>query len=178
MTNLRLPGQYDERLLASLGLQGPYYNWNRWYLPGVGRYLELDPLAVAGWPTSDAVQVSYLPLPWYGYADDNPLAYADPEGLITYSACLMRCIDKYKLDYWEVIPFSALPKSLLPPFRVPYPSQPLTTIGSTVQHYTGVPLRTGGRFLSRIATPLTLFEGFYDLTIIGECALWCKDSCK
>ncbi len=43
VTNLRLPGQYDERLLGSLGLQGPYYNWNRWYLPGVGRYLELDP---------------------------------------------------------------------------------------------------------------------------------------
>jgi len=40
VTNLRLPGQYDERLLGSLGLQGPYYNWNRWYLPGVGRYLE------------------------------------------------------------------------------------------------------------------------------------------
>ena len=44
VTNLRLPGQYDERLLSSLGLQGPYYNWNRWYLPGVGRYLELEPL--------------------------------------------------------------------------------------------------------------------------------------
>jgi hypothetical protein len=25
VTNLRLPGQYDERLLASVGLQGPYY---------------------------------------------------------------------------------------------------------------------------------------------------------
>lgn len=48
MTNLRLSGQYDERLLGPLGLQGPYYSWNRWYLPGVGRYLELDPLAVKG----------------------------------------------------------------------------------------------------------------------------------
>jgi len=48
VTNLRLPGQYDERLLGSMGLQGPYYNWNRWYLPGVGRYLELDPLALTG----------------------------------------------------------------------------------------------------------------------------------
>jgi hypothetical protein len=48
VTNLRLPGQY-ERLLRSLGLQGPYYNWNRWYLPGVGGgYLELDPLALRG----------------------------------------------------------------------------------------------------------------------------------
>jgi hypothetical protein len=48
VTNLRLPGQYDERLFAAAGisgLQGPYYNWNRWYLPSVGRYLELDPAA-------------------------------------------------------------------------------------------------------------------------------------
>jgi hypothetical protein len=32
VTNLRLPGQYDERLFAAAGidLKGPYYNWNRW----------------------------------------------------------------------------------------------------------------------------------------------------
>src|SRR5512143_611620 len=48
VTNLRLPGQYDERLLASVGLQGPYYNWNRWYLPGIGRYAEIAPLAAIG----------------------------------------------------------------------------------------------------------------------------------
>lgn len=48
MTNLRLPGQYDERLLGSLGLQGPYYSWNRWYLPGAERYLGPDPLATKG----------------------------------------------------------------------------------------------------------------------------------
>jgi hypothetical protein len=35
VTNLRLPGQHDERLLGSIGLKGPYYNWNRWYLPSV-----------------------------------------------------------------------------------------------------------------------------------------------
>ncbi len=48
VTNLRLPGQYDERLLAAVGLQGPYYNWNRWYLPSTGRYLEFDPIAIGG----------------------------------------------------------------------------------------------------------------------------------
>jgi hypothetical protein len=31
------PRTYDERLLGTIGLQGPYYNWNRWYLPGAGR---------------------------------------------------------------------------------------------------------------------------------------------
>jgi RHS repeat-associated protein len=74
VTNLRLPGQYDERLLASVGLQGPYYNWNRWYLPGVGRYLELDPLAMNG-------DLNGFGAPdWYIYALGNPLTYTDPNG--------------------------------------------------------------------------------------------------
>ncbi len=75
VTNLRLPGQYDERLLASVGLQGPYYNWNRWYLPSLGRYLELDPIAKAG-----GFNGFYGPN-WYGYAEGNPLRYTDPWGL-------------------------------------------------------------------------------------------------
>jgi RHS repeat-associated protein len=73
-TNLRLPGQYDERLLGSLGLQGPYYNWNRWYLPGVGRYLELDPIALQG-----GLNGEYGP-DWYSYAQGNPLIRLDPTG--------------------------------------------------------------------------------------------------
>jgi RHS repeat-associated protein len=81
VTNLRLPGQYDERLLASLGLQGPYYNWNRWYLPSVGRYLELDPIALTGgFNTSYGVD-------WYGYADQNPVRWTDPSGLSVELYC-------------------------------------------------------------------------------------------
>jgi len=75
-TNLRLPGQYDERLLAAAGIQGPYYNWNRWYLPSMGRYMELDPIAVAG-----GFNGRYGP-DWYGYAEGNPLRYTDPTGRI------------------------------------------------------------------------------------------------
>ena len=77
VTNLRLPGQYDERLFsqAGLNLQGPYYNRARWYLPGVGRYLEPDPLALAG-----AFNGYYGP-DWYGYALANPLRFRDPSGL-------------------------------------------------------------------------------------------------
>jgi RHS repeat-associated protein len=74
VTNLRLPGQYDERLLGSLGLQGPYYNWNRWYLPSVGRYLELDPIAKEGAFNTP------LGVDWYGYASGNPMRFIDPNG--------------------------------------------------------------------------------------------------
>lgn len=92
VTNLRLPGQYDERLLGPLGLQGPYYNWNRWYLPGVGRYLELDPLARNG-----PFNGEYGP-EWYTYAQSNPLSFTDLEGLrapctlgdTTYTCCLKK----------------------------------------------------------------------------------------
>jgi RHS repeat-associated protein len=74
-TNLRLPGQYDERLLASIGIQGPYYNWNRWYLPSMCRYMELDPIAVSG-----GINGPWGPN-WYGYAEGNPLRWIDPLGL-------------------------------------------------------------------------------------------------
>lgn len=77
VTNLRFPGQYDERLFAAAGIggmQGPYYNWNRWYLPGVGRYLELDPLALGG-------EINGPGYPdWYSYANANPLRYFDETG--------------------------------------------------------------------------------------------------
>ena len=81
VTNLRLPGQYDERLLGSVGLQGPYYNWNRWYLPSVGRYLELDPESFKGHvvPQSENRRVPE----WYAYAGANPWRFVDPDGRYT-----------------------------------------------------------------------------------------------
>jgi RHS repeat-associated protein len=87
-TNLRLPGQYDERLLGSLGLQGPYYNWNRWYLPGVGRYLELDPVALKGDFNGESGP------DWYSYGEDNPLIVTDRAGLYTRENqdCISACI--------------------------------------------------------------------------------------
>jgi RHS repeat-associated protein len=74
VTNVRLPGQYDERLLGSVDLQGPYYNWNRWYLPSAGRYLEPDTIALAG-----EFNGAFGP-DWYAYAYASPARYTDPEG--------------------------------------------------------------------------------------------------
>jgi RHS repeat-associated protein len=73
-TNLRLPGQYDERLLGNIGLSGPYYNGARWYLPAMARYMELDPVALHG-----GVNGTFAP-DWYGYANQNPLRWTDPNG--------------------------------------------------------------------------------------------------
>jgi RHS repeat-associated protein len=85
VANLRLPGQYDERLLGSVGLQGPYYNWNRWYLPGVGRYLELDPALLRAPPSSLRYDGSRPE--WNSYVGENPLSFEDVLGLDRYKWC-------------------------------------------------------------------------------------------
>jgi RHS repeat-associated protein len=74
-TNLRLPGQYDEKLLGAVGLQGPFYNGARWYLPSMARYLELDPIALKGGLNGGLVP------DWYGYGRANPVRWTDPTGM-------------------------------------------------------------------------------------------------
>lgn len=61
--NLRLPGQYFD------GETGFHYNGFRDYVPGLGRYLESDPIGMgAGFNT-------------YRYANANPLVFTDKRGL-------------------------------------------------------------------------------------------------
>jgi RHS repeat-associated protein len=64
VNNLRFPGQYYD---AETGL---HYNWHRDYDPEMGRYLQPDPLGLAGG------------LNPYPYAEGNPLRYSDPQGLM------------------------------------------------------------------------------------------------
>jgi RHS repeat-associated protein len=65
--NLRQPGQYYDQE------SGLYYNLARHYNPQTGRYIEADPLGVMGG------------LNLYGYANANPLMYADPYGLYAWA---------------------------------------------------------------------------------------------
>ncbi|WP_225613924.1 RHS repeat-associated core domain-containing protein [Delftia sp. DLF01] len=62
--NLRFAGQYfDEET-------GTHYNQQRDYAPGLGRYIQRDPIGLSG-----GINV-------YGYGYGNPSAYADPDGLV------------------------------------------------------------------------------------------------
>ena len=64
--NLRFPGQYFD---AETGL---HYNYFRDYDPGLGRYIESDPIGLLGGPNT------------FSYADHNPLFNIDPRGLIHF----------------------------------------------------------------------------------------------
>lgn len=66
-TVLRLPGQwYDPAWSGDLGV---YYNVNRWYDSGMGRYASADPVGLAA------------DLNLYSYTWENPLNWTDPLGL-------------------------------------------------------------------------------------------------
>ena len=72
-TPLRFPGHYYD---AESDLHN---NWNRYYDPGIGRYLQPEPLL------QDPEYVKSMALgghsvPAYAYANNNPLNFVDPDG--------------------------------------------------------------------------------------------------
>ena len=89
------PGQ--SRVIADL-----YYNRYRDYDPSTGRYIQADPIGLAGGPNS------------YVYAENNPMRYVDPEGL------------QYRIPMPRGIPIP-LPLPMQPPKKGSPTSPPVTS---------------------------------------------------
>ncbi|WP_075303175.1 RHS repeat-associated core domain-containing protein [Stigmatella aurantiaca] len=73
-TPLRFPGQYyDEETDL-------FENWNRYYDPSIGRYLQAEPLLHQPWYIVTAIGRA-LRVPTYAYALNDPLGFVDENGL-------------------------------------------------------------------------------------------------
>jgi RHS repeat-associated protein len=153
--NLRFPGQYKD---TETGL---HYNGMRDYDPRTGRYLQADPIGLAGGKNR------------YGYVKADPLKKIDPLGLAaskscssSWSSCMNTCISA--TNPWWTTPTGAA----------------VSVAGAAAQsQLDNVALWTAGalaaaRACAKVTTVVSVATAGYALGSSGGCALVCTvDPC-
>jgi len=76
----RFPGQYSDGETDSMA----WYNWNRFYIPSLGRYNRVDPKESVSYPYSTTMKANQSIgsniTNLYGYAKNNPIFFIDFTG--------------------------------------------------------------------------------------------------
>ncbi|WP_041522400.1 RHS repeat-associated core domain-containing protein [Gilvimarinus agarilyticus] len=144
----RFPGQYFD------GETGLYYNYFRDYDPGLGRYVQSDPIGLSedfSNPMmrvietlnareysrnndSALVRINHV----YAYSRQNPLTYADPLGLRPVpgevkpkTRCQLSCWDDYIMGYAEGLAAGAIYTALGGSVGIAYAASMLGKMGSS-----------------------------------------------
>jgi RHS repeat-associated protein len=108
--NPRFPGQvFDAEA-------GWFYNVNRDYNPALGRYIQSDPIGLAGGS-----------LTTFGYVNGNPLGESDVDGLFPMSPSGFSCLGCHHAPFAGPAPIPA-PKPTPTPTPTPTPNTPTPDI--------------------------------------------------
>lgn len=169
--------------IAELGL---YDYRNRVYSPSLGRFLQTDLIRFQGGDINI-----------YRYVANNPVNLSDPEGLMCFDFGKFGDeIEKNRFDLEATLGGLGATLGLGTMPKTPDEIRGLGTPKENLNPITGQPsrwanrtgnraLRTfgrtvGGRLLGGASTGLLVFEGFYDLGVIGRAAYdsFLMDDCK
>ncbi|MGO9264439.1 MAG: RHS repeat domain-containing protein [Candidatus Binataceae bacterium] len=164
--NLRFPGQYYQ---AETGLM---YNYFRDYDPQTGRYLESDPIGLAGGINT------------YSYVYSNPISLFDPLGLCSckLGSCIGKCVMEYGGE-WALIalgfssPFGSIPypgnKMLL---GSPNPYTSLFSMATRALGFSGV--ARAARVVNPVANVIDAAAAGYLAGLSANCSARCAINCN